>query len=223
MRREVLGVEAKSRCGTGKSIARKLRRNGQIPGVVYGLDSNPRPIAVSVDTVKRLMRVGHTVLVDLSIDGRPPEQGVAAIVKAIQRHPVTWQPESIDFQWVSLSEAVHVSVPVAIVGEALGAMRDNGTVEQLLHEIEVRCLPTAIPDVIEVDVSQMLVGDVLHVRDLAVPEGVTVLTDPEEAVVTCVAARVAEVGAEGEAEAAEALQGKLAESEQAGDEEADES
>ncbi len=212
---DLFRVQAISRTEGGKGVARKLRRSGRVPGVAYGLHREPQPIVVSDDVVRRLMRLGHAVLVDLTVDDQPRTEGVAAIVKAIDRHPVSWMPRSIDFQWVSLTEAVEVPVPVVTVGEARGGEEDDGVVEQLAHEVTVKCLPTNMPERLEVDITQMTIGDTLHIRDLVVPEGVEVLNDPDDPIVTCGAPRVAEEVAEEEAEVGEEVAGELAEGEEA--------
>ncbi|MBC7289443.1 MAG: 50S ribosomal protein L25, partial [Armatimonadetes bacterium] len=118
---------------------------------------------------------------------------------------VTWEPLSIDLQWVSLAQEVEVTVPVVAVGEARG-VKAGGILEQLVHELTVRCLPTAVPPHIEVDVSQMEIGDTLHVSDISPPEGVAILEAPNTAVVHVAAPRVAEelaAAAEAGAELAE--------------------
>ncbi|MGD9518579.1 MAG: 50S ribosomal protein L25 [Armatimonadota bacterium] len=211
-------VEARSRTETGKSVARKLRAQGQVPGVVYGLHREAQALTVGEDVVHRLRRLGHA-LVDLTIDGRPGDEGVAAIVKSIEHHPVTWNPRSIDFQWVSLTENVEVPVPLVLTGEAPGAEIDGGVVDQLLYEVTVRCLPTAIPSNLHMDISNLHLGETLHVRDLVLPEGIEVVTDTDEVVVSCLTPRI-EV--ETEAEAGEEVAHELAEGEEPDEGEADE-
>lgn len=210
---ELVRVEVRSRTETGKGAARKLRRSGFVPGVVYGMGKEPLPLTVDAETVHKLSRAGHAVLVELSVDGTAPEEGVAAIVKSVDRHPVTWEPLAVDFQWVSLTETVDVPVPVVTVGEPRGVAEQGGILEQHMHEVTIRCLPTEIPEALELDVSELMIGDSLHVRDLKVPEGVEILEDEDETVVSIAAPRVVEE--EEEAEAAEEVAEELAEGEEA--------
>lgn len=206
---DLFRVEATSRSEVGKGEARKLRRSGKVPGVAYGLHRDPQPIVVSEDVVRRLMRLGHSVLVDLTVDDQPRTEGVAAIVKALDHHPISWAPRSIDFQWVSLTETVEVPVPIVTVGEARGAEQEDGVVEQILHEVPVKCLPTNIPERLEMDITELTIGASLHVRDLVLPEGVEVVADPDDPVVTCAAPRIVEE----EAEIGEEVAGELEERE----------
>ena len=211
---ELIKVEAQKRTGTGKSVARKLRREGLVPGVVYGMDREPEIVAVRREVVERLERLGRSVLVELYVDGERPEEDVAAIVKEVQRHPVSWAPLAIDLQWVSLREEVEVPVPLVTVGEPEG-VKMGGILEQLLHEVTVRCLPTNIPEQIEVDVSGLQIGDSLHISDLEPPEGVEIIEEADTAVVHIAAPRIVEE--EQEAEAAEEVAEELAEGEEAGE------
>ncbi len=217
---ELIKVEAHKRTETGKSAARKLRREGLIPGVVYGLDRPPQSLTIRREVVERLQRLGRSVLVELYLDGEAPGEDVAAIVKEVQRHPVTWAPLAIDLQWVSLRQAVEVPVPLVTVGEPEG-VKVGGILEQLLHEVTVRCLPTNIPEEIQVDVSGLQIGDSLHVSDLQPPEGVEILEEPETAVVHIAAPRIIEEEEEA-AEAAEEVAEELAEGEEAAEEKAEE-
>jgi large subunit ribosomal protein L25 len=125
---------------------------------------------------------GGNVLFDLEVDGEAPG-GYAAIIKQLQMDPVSDELLSVDFQWVSLTEAVQVSVPVHPQGEAAG-VKAGGMLEQVLHDLLVSCLPTEIPPGIPVDVSNLEMGQTLHVSDLVIPDGVRVLTNAEESVVT---------------------------------------
>lgn len=187
---EFVKVETTSRAATGKSAARKLRAAGQVPGVVYGAGREPQPLVVAREVLERVARMGTNVLLELSVDGQLPPEGVAAMLKAVERHPVSRAPLSVDFQWVSLTRAVHVSVPVVLTGTPDGVRLEGGVLEQMLHEVEVRCLPTNIPRELTIDVSHLKVHDSVHVRDLAVPEGVEIVTDADAALATVAPPRI---------------------------------
>jgi large subunit ribosomal protein L25 len=187
---EFVKVETSSRTQTGKGAARKLRAAGQVPGVVYGAGREPQPLVVARETLERVARMGTNVLLELSVDGQLPPEGVAAMLKALERHPVTRAPLSVDFQWVSLTRAVQVSVPVVLTGIPDGVRLEGGVLEQMLHEVEVRCLPTNIPRELTIDVSHLKVHESVHVRDLAVPGGVEIVTEPDAALATVAPPRV---------------------------------
>ncbi len=217
---ERVKVEVQTRSETGKGAARKLRRQGLVPAVVYGLDRPPQPLVVRRETAERIIRLGTTALLDLVIDGAPPSGEVAAIVKDFQRHPVSRELLCLDFQWVSLTETVDVPVPVEVVGQAPG-LQQGGILEQHLHEVTVRCLPTEIPDHLEIDITGLEIGDSLHVRDIKLPEGVEILEDEEETVVVIAAPKVAAEEEEA-AEAAEEVEEAVAEEGEEAAEEAEE-
>lgn len=187
----------------GKGAARKVRREGQVPAVLYG-HSTPsgQPIAVDGADVRRLLAqggFGRLVDLDLGQAGRR-----IALAKDIQFDPVRGDVIHADFHEVALDEKVQVQVPVQVANEE-ERPKDGGIVGVLLRELTVACLPTAIPEAIAVDVSGLAIGDVLHVRDVSAPEGVELLDDPDTPVVNVTApAKAAETpeaeGPEGEAE-----------------------
>ena len=180
-----------------KGGARKLRRAGKIPGIVYGAGEENVMVQVERKVIEKLVRElhGEVVILDLNIGGQV-RQG---FIKDVQFHPVTGEVLHVDFQIVHAGEEVEVTVPVVVVGEAPG-VKAGGTLEVLLHEMDIRAPADRIPPHIEVDVSTLGLGDVLHVRDLTPPEGIALLEDPDEPVVVIHAPRVeaaeAEEGAE---------------------------
>lgn len=181
---EQVVLEAKSRTSRGKSIARKYRAAGMVPGVAYGHGLEPVPLIVESRALEAVLRRhrGGNVLVELRVDGTTPG-GLAAIVKATQHDPVTDQLLSVDFQWVSLEERVTVTVPLRLEGAAAGA-QEGGLVEQILHEVEVSCTPLQIPEELAADITHLQIGQTMHVSDLVPPEGVQIITAGDEAVVT---------------------------------------
>lgn len=216
---EQFAITAQRRDSRGTGAARQYRREGFIPGVAYG--HGQETVNLLVDS-KALIPVLHhrgSTIIGLSIEGVDVDADLAALLKEIQRDPVSRKVLSVDFQWISLKEAVTVSVPVALAGEAPGVTAEAGVLEQVLFELSVSCMPTAIPENIEVDISGLNLGDTLHVSDLQIPEDIKVLNSPEDAVVTIargVTAADLEVRAEGEE--GEEL-GELAEEEIEGEEE----
>lgn len=175
---------AENRSAYGKGAARKLRAAGRIPGVIYGKGDHTA-VAVDSRSLQKLLETseaGLNTLIDLDIrDGATR----TVLVKDLQRDPVRGFPLHADFYAVDLKKAVQVTVPIHFVGKAAGEEL-GGVVDHTLHEVECECLPRTIPDSIEVDVTNLGVGDSLHLSDLAPPEGVAFLSDPETTVATVV-------------------------------------
>jgi large subunit ribosomal protein L25 len=192
---EFVDLRVERRTGTGKGVARGLRRQGQIPAILYG---EGEPISLTADP-KVLLRAlgteaGENVILNLTIvDGKDFTR--KAMVKEVQVDPVTGKPLHADFLAISMERPIEVEVPVEVAGVPEGVKEKGGILDQILREIRVRCLPGAIPDRIGLDVSSLDIGDVLHVSDLPIPEGVELLTDREQAVVTVTAPVVEEVAA----------------------------
>lgn len=202
---EEIILEAKVRTQTGKGAVRKLRRQGRIPAILYGGKGEPLPLEVEEREYEALSgkTAGQNVIINLKLD---KENGEAiALIKDIQHHPVTERVLHIDFCRISLQKKLTVPVPVAVAGESAG-VREGGVLEHLLWEVEVECLPTQIPEKIEVDISPLNIGDTVHVRDLKVGEGIRILTDGGKTILSVVPPRVIEeevVEEEKEEEAAE--------------------
>jgi large subunit ribosomal protein L25 len=210
-----LAVEPRS--ATGKGVARKLRANGRIPAVCYSAGTSTTAIQLDPHALDRLLRkssAGMNTLIDLSGAGL---DGKVVLVKELQRDPVLGSLLHADLFAVDVDKPIEVKVPVRIVGTPLGVTFGGGILDFPLREIEVLCLPRAIPEEIPIEVGNLQVGDSIHVRDIALPAGVELVSDPElsvvsvvlpskeeaEAPVETVAVEGAEPGAEGAAPAAE--------------------
>lgn len=217
-----LKLEAEKRDGGGKGAARKLRAHGRVPAVLYGHGVGPVSLSVGAKDLYKVLHgsAGTNVLVNLTVDGAEH----LALPREIQRDHVRGRYVHIDFLAVRRDEKVTVSVPVRVVGESPG-VKVGGVVEHHLWELQVECLPGDVPDGIDADVSELQVGDSLRVSDIVPPEGVTVLTPPEESILSVVVpqVRVVEevaVVAEGEGEAP--AEGEEVPAGEAGAEEGDE-
>ena len=173
----------------GKGGARKTRAAGHIPGVLYGHGETPIPVQVPAREFDLALRhhKGSNPLVSLSVDGGE----YTALIRDVQYDPLSHDILHLDFQHISLTETVEVQVAVHVTGLAVGVKDGGGILELITRQIEVRCLPTAIPSGIDVDVTPLAVGDSIHVRDLVVKD-VTILTDPNATVATVVAPTVIE-------------------------------
>lgn len=170
--------------GIGKGLARRLRRAGSVPAILYG-GATPQPISVDPKAILKAMHghEGTTLLLSLKFDG---DGGAAhmAVLRDMQFDPVTEALLHVDLQEVSADKPITVRVAVHTVGEAVGVRETKGILSLVLHELDVACLPTSIPDRIDADVSGLAIGDVLTVGDLRPPEGVRILNDRGQAIAT---------------------------------------
>lgn len=195
---------AQIRDGKGKEDARRLRRNGMIPAVVYGHHDEPVHIFLNPQELTKVLRrgAGDRTLIDLTIEGgkgRP--QKTRVILKDKQMDTLKGMLLHVDLYRIAMDEELSLSIPIHIVGKAEGVEK-GGIVDQILRELEIRCLPSDIPPPIEVDVTSLEIGDAIHVRDLKVAKA-TILTDPDQAIVAVAAPTVFEEAAPEEVEAAE--------------------
>jgi len=198
--------------------SRRLVREGKVPAIVYGHNTEPTPIVLDrLEFQKVFIKSGRTHLVDLSIEGRTEK----VLVREIQTHPRRLGPIHVDFYQVNLEEKITVEVPVHLVGESAAVKRGDADVLQPIHALRVECLPSDIPAEFEVDLTPLEeIESEFRVADLTVPKGVTVLIDPEELIVKIVHKR--EMKVEEEAPVAEAVVGAEGEAAAEGEEGAEE-
>ena len=176
-------LETERRDNSGKGVARKLRAAGRVPAVFYGHDQEATPLSVDAREMVHVLHSsgGSNVLLDLIVDGKAH----LAMPREIQRDHIHNKLIHIDFLAVSRSETITVDVPVIEVGEAAG-VKEGGVVEHHLRDLHVECLPQDVPERLEVDITELNIGDMIHVRDVPVPAGVTVLTNPDDAVLSVI-------------------------------------
>jgi large subunit ribosomal protein L25 len=178
-----LVVEVKSREHLGKNPSRRLRREGLIPGIVYGARSEP--VAVTVDP-GRILEIIHSesganTIFRLDLPGQEARHHV--MIKEYQVDPVKGRLMHADFVRIQMDEVIEVGVPVQVVGEAAGVKLDGGILEHVTREVRVSCLPGNIPEHITIDVSPLKIGDALRVTDLPKTDTYRVLTDPDQTLV----------------------------------------
>jgi large subunit ribosomal protein L25 len=209
---ERVSLSAHLRTGTGKSGAKRARREGLVPAVLYGRGRTPRALSVGrKDLLSALRTAGRNALIDLRIAQDGDGQAETVMIEEIQRDHIRREILHVDLHLISLTEALDVNVPVVLSGTPEPVASGAGILEQLRREVEVRCLPTQIPDRLTLDVSGLQVGDSLHVSDLKAGEGIEILTPPEEvlaAVVAPAAEEEAAPAAEAEAAAEPEVVGK---------------
>jgi large subunit ribosomal protein L25 len=192
---------------TGKSPARRLRREGLVPAVVYGLDAGTEQVSVPARALQHILQGGANTLIELMVNGHSQ----LTLAREVQRHPVRGTLLHVDFVRVRADQAIDAEVPLHLTGEPVG-VRDGGRLEQILFHVSVNAAATAIPGGIEVDVAGMQLEDRLHVSDLPSIRGVTYTLDPETLLAHVTVPRGMELPEEeAEAEAAEAAEGEGAE------------
>jgi large subunit ribosomal protein L25 len=176
-------LTAQTRTEFGNGPTRRLRRRGLVPGIVYQVGGPSLPLTLPDRDLRRALQEGRTGVIDLSIGG---DQARPVLVKDWQLHPVRGDVMHVDFQQVDLTQEVEAPIPLVLVGSAVG-VRDGGVLDQPLREVVVSALPDALPDHLEVDVSELAVGDSVGVGQIVAPSGVTIVTDPETTIASVVA------------------------------------
>src|SRR5688572_8840138 len=200
-------LDAVKRTTKGKNEARRLRAAGKIPAVLYGAQKAgdaPAPEQVTVDP-KPFMRILHSksglnTLITLKLQGTADTR---VLVKNVQLDPITHHPLHADFYRVNMDRKIQVTVPILLKGESRGVKQDGGVLDFVHREIEVEVLPGNIPDSIEVDVTELGIGDSVHVRDLAANAAWEPITDPDMMIVHVVVIKVVEEAVAATAEGAE--------------------
>ena len=203
----VIEMPAEKREGLGKGGARKARAAGNIPGILYGHGETPVPLAIGARTFQLALQKhkGGNAIVNLAIGGGQ----YTALIRDVQYDPITHDILHLDFQHISLTEDVEVEVSVHLVGVPTGVKDGGGILEHITRTVEIRCLPTAIPPAIDVDVAHLNIGDSVHVRDLSVANA-QILSDPDSTIATVVAPTVMEEKPVEEVAAAGAAEPELA-------------
>ncbi len=190
---------AKKRDLQGSSNARRLRKSGSLPGVIYGDGKEGTAILLEMHDFEQLLHhhTSETVLVDIAIEGG---EEISALVKDVQHHPVTGDLLHVDLHKMDATKAIQVEIQVVLVGEAIG-VKAGGIMDLVMHTISIECLPGDLSESIEIDVSEMEIGDALHLKDLELDSKFKVLGDLEAIVVSVSEPHVEEE--EDEEEAAE--------------------
>lgn len=202
-------MTATRRDETGKGVARRARAAGMIPGVVYGPEIDPMPITLEEKEFHAAMKSADAATVlNLRVNGSENK----VLVRDIQRHPVTSKVIHIDFHAISMNKPIHIAIPIHFVGTPKGVKVDGGIMQVLLREVEISCLPMDIPDRFEIDVTELGIGESIHVAKLDIPN-VEILTLERRTVVTIAAPTIikAATTAEEEEGAEAATEGEEAE------------
>jgi large subunit ribosomal protein L25 len=184
---EQIQLEAFIRNQTGKGPARTMRRSGNVPAVFYGPETQPLLLYIRKLDLEKVFKkqAGENILFQLQIKGGEGDLSKTAMIKELQRNPVSRAYLHTDFYEISLTKELDVEVGIRVVGKSPGVEK-GGILQEVSRELAIRCLPITIPDHIEVDVSSLEIGDSIHVRDLSLAPGIKILTDPQVTIVNVV-------------------------------------
>ena len=183
-------LAAESRTETGKGVARKLRAAGRVPAVVYGHNREAQSLSVDARELERLLShiaAGSTVI-ELGLGATPAR----TLIREIQRHPFKRHILHVDFQELVAGEHITVSVPLIFIGTSIGVREQGGIFEEMMRAVQITVDPASIPDHIDVDVSKLTIGHPMHVRDLQLPAGATVLDDADLTICAVALSKAAE-------------------------------
>jgi large subunit ribosomal protein L25 len=197
-------ITAEVRESTGKGVARKLRAAGRIPAVLYGQGHDGVSLTLDSYELNQLLATAgaKTSVLELEVKdgGKGPRRNV--LIKEVQKHPYKDIILHMDLLEIAMDEEISVLVPIEIVGTAKGVRMEGGILEMKRRELEIVCLPHIIPDTLTIDVTELEIGDTIHVEDVKVPVGVTITHDTNFTIMTLVAPAV-EVAPEEEVEGEE--------------------
>ena len=186
-------LEAKPREGKGKCAARKMRRDGKVPGIVYGRGDEPFMVEVDAKQLKRMLHhgLGEHGMLDLKIQHGRSEKRQTVLMREVQYHPVTEEVLHVDFYHIDLEQKISASVPITLIGHADG-VKMGGILEHTLRELEIECVAKKMPESVELDVTNLELGHSYHVRDLVLDGDVHVVTDPGRTVASIVTPKLRE-------------------------------
>ncbi len=178
---DFVDLKANLREERGKELNKSLRGGGLVPAIAYKKGTESVSLKIDKKTLLKTLHTeaGENVIIKLHIEGLRKDKERTVILKEIQRDPVKGHLVHVDFLEISLTETLKVKVPIAGKGEAVGVKQDGGVLQHILWEVEVECLPTNIPEKIEIDVTNLKIGDSIHLKDVLPPEGVKILDDLE--------------------------------------------
>ncbi|PYV57943.1 MAG: 50S ribosomal protein L25 [Acidobacteria bacterium] len=184
-------LEARARTPGTKNDARRVRRGGKVPAVVYGAGKAALPLSVDPRQVSRILHseTGHNTVFDLAVDG----ERTKVMIVDWQYEPIKGALLHIDLKRIAMDQKLKVNVPIELVGEPAGVKQQGGILEQIAREVEVECLPGDIPNVIELNVSELVFGVVLRISDLPKNDKIKFLSDPDQPVAHIISIKEEEV------------------------------
>jgi len=184
-----LDLEANKRDGKGKESARKIRAQGWTPAIIYGKRENPLPVSFNTNEFLKMVHGGEVhenVLFKVKIKGQKGKDMPNVIIKEMQFDPVKGTLLHVDLLEVSMDQTIEVHVPIVTINEAIGVKDEGGLLDHVAREVLIECLPNNLPEKIEVDVSNLKLGEAIHIRDIEFPPGVKSTENPDKVVLTII-------------------------------------
>ena len=183
-----LNLEANEREGTGKEAARKIRAQGFTPAIIYGKRKTPLPVSFNTNEFLKMVHgeAHENVLFKVKIKGQKSKDVPNVIIKQMQFDPVKGTLLHVDLFEVSMDQAIEVHVPIETINDAIGVKEEGGLLDHVAREVLVECLPDNLPEKIEIDVSNLKLGEAIHIRDIEFPLGVKPVESPEKVVLTII-------------------------------------
>ncbi len=187
-----LTLKVQTRAQAGRTAVKRIKQQGLVPAVIYGGKDQPQNLQVNAREISGLLAraVSEHLLVELEIANGADIVNRLALIQEVQHDALKGDVLHVDFRAVRTDEKIHAEVPIEPVGEATGVKNFGGVLEVALHSLVVECLPRDLPEVISIDVSELGVGQAIHVKDVSLPDGVTAKADPDLTVVLVAAPRV---------------------------------
>jgi large subunit ribosomal protein L25 len=187
-------LKAEKRTVVGRNAIKKIKAQGLVPGVIYSSQGEPITLQVEARALTNVLAhaLSEHVLVELEISDGSQSTNRLALIQEVQHHPLRPELLHVDFHAVSATEKITSEVPIEAVGDALGVRTFGGLLEHSLRTLEVECFPQDLPEIVRIDVTNLNIGESLHVRDIPLPSGVESLTPADLTVVSVVASRVGE-------------------------------
>ena len=184
-------LEAEPRTAGTKNDARRVRRHGKVPAVVYGAGKQSLPVSLDPRQVARILQseTGHNTVFDLAVNG----ERTKAMIVDWQYEPIKGALLHIDLKRIAMDQKLRVNVPIELVGEAAGVKQQGGILEQIFREVEVECLPGDIPNSVELNVAELIFGTVLRVSDLPKNDKLKYVTDPDQPIAHIISIKEEEV------------------------------
>jgi large subunit ribosomal protein L25 len=181
-------LEAKKRDNIGKEAARKIRAQGWTPAIIYGKRKNPLPVSFDTNNFLKIVHgeAHENMLFKVMIKGQKSKDKSNVIIKEMQFDPVKGTLLHVDLFEVSMDQTIEVHVPIETINESLGVKEEGGLLDHVAREILVECLPDNLPERIEVDVSNLRLGEAIHIRDIEFPAGVKPAENPDKVVLTII-------------------------------------
>ena len=183
---ENLILKALMRKEFGKNICKQIRKKGQIPAILYKEGKKGIPLQVNTDELWRILHThaGENAIINIHIDDNGKIDKRTAIVQDIEIDPVTDQVLHIDFHEISLKDQIKVKVPIVTKGESIGVKNNNGILVQSIWELEIECLATEIPEQIFINIEQLKIGDIIHIKEIELPKDVKAIGNEDRVVLT---------------------------------------